>query len=188
MASELLRHFRLFLWKPLNGLQRNLTGSTILTASTKFVLFGQIGKTKWPPWVPDLWLAETFSTSPLKPLNGIQWNLTGNKISTSATKLVFIMVGPIKNKMGDSAWSVFFGPIGKPKWLTWLQMAGAFPTSLQLLNGIQRNLAEGKYSTSSGYSFLFWVNHHRVFHSNKGYSGARLWLFGPLILYTSTWW
>ena len=42
------------------------------------------------------WL-ETFSTSPLKPLNGIQRNLTGSKISTSSTKFVF------------------FGPIGKTR-------------------------------------------------------------------------
>ena len=48
-----------------------------------------------------LWLAETFSTSPLKPLNGIQRNLTGNKISTSSTKFVF------------------FGPIGKTRWPPW---------------------------------------------------------------------
>ena len=63
---------------------------------TKFVVFGPIGKPRWPP---DLWLAETFSTSPLKPLNGIERNLTGSKISTSSTKFVF------------------FGPIGKPRWL-----------------------------------------------------------------------
>ena len=34
---------------------------------------------------PGLWLAETFSTSPLWPLNRIQRNLTWNKISTSAS-------------------------------------------------------------------------------------------------------
>ena len=49
---------------------------------------------------PGLWFAETFSTS-LKPLNGIQWNLTGRKISTSSTKFVF------------------FRPIGKTRWLPW---------------------------------------------------------------------
>ena len=178
--------------KPLNGIQRNLTGSNISTSSTKFVFFGPIAKTRWPPWPligwdifdfssetternstkldrkqylnvlyqvcvfwadcknkmaalasdwlrhfrlllwnhwtefnetlqearsqrplpslcfsgrsekqdgrPGLWLAETFPTSPLKPLNVIQRNLTRRKISTSSTKFVF--VGPIgKNKM-----------------------------------------------------------------------------------------
>ena len=38
---------------------------------------------------PSLWLAETFSTSSLKPLNGIQQNLTGKNISMSSTKFVF---------------------------------------------------------------------------------------------------
>ena len=50
---------------------------------------------------PGLWLAETFSTSPLKRLNGIQRNLTGSKISTSSTKFVF------------------FRPIGKTRWPPW---------------------------------------------------------------------
>ena len=181
--------------KPLNGIQRNLSESKISTSSTKFVFFGPIRKTRWPPWpligwdifdfssetaernstkldrkqdlnvlyqvcvfradrknkmaalasdwlrhfrlllwnswtefnetcqearsqrpLPSLcfsgrsekqdgrpgpWLAETFSTSPLKPLNGIQRNLTGSKISTSSTKFVF------------------FGPIGKQRWPPW---------------------------------------------------------------------
>ena len=50
---------------------------------------------------PCLWLAETFSASPLKPLNGILWNLTGSKISKSSTKFVF------------------FGLISKQKCLPW---------------------------------------------------------------------
>ena len=36
--------------KPLKRIQQNLTGSKILTPSTKFVFFGSIGKTRWPPW------------------------------------------------------------------------------------------------------------------------------------------
>ena len=54
--------------KLLNGIQRNLTGSKITTFSTKSVFFGLIEKTRWRP---SLWLAETFLTSPLKPLNDI---------------------------------------------------------------------------------------------------------------------
>ena len=173
--------------KPLNGIQQNMTGSKILTSSTKFVFFGPIGKTRLPPWPligwdifdfssetakqnsmkldrkqdtnvlcqicvfradrknkmaamasdwmrhfrlllwnrwtdfnetwqearsqrplpslcfsgrsekqdgrPGLWLTETFLTSPLKPLKGIQQNLTGSKISTSSTNFFFF--GPI---------------------------------------------------------------------------------------------
>ena len=133
--------------KPLNGIQRNLTGSKITMSSTKFVFFRADQKNKmaalvsdwlrhfrlllWNRWTefndtwqearsqcplqslcflgrskkqdghPGLWLAETFLTSPLKPLNGIQRNLTGSKISTSSTKYVF------------------FGPIGKTRWPPW---------------------------------------------------------------------
>ena len=50
---------------------------------------------------PGLWLAETFSTSPLKPLNGIQQNLIRSKISKPSTKFVF------------------FGQIGKTRWPPW---------------------------------------------------------------------
>ena len=181
--------------KPLNRIQRNLTGSKNSKSSTKFVFFGPIGKTRWPPWPligwdifdffskttewnstklerkqdlnvlyqvcvfradrknkldalavdwlthfrlllwnrwkkfnetwqeawsqhplpslcfsgrsekqvgrPGFGLGETFSTSPLKPLNRIQGNVTGSKISTSSTKFVF------------------FEPIGKTRWPPW---------------------------------------------------------------------
>ena len=116
-------------------------------SSSKFVFFGPIGNTRWPPWNligwyifdfffgtaernlkkfdrkqdinvlyqvcafsggfekqdgrPSLWLAESFSTSPQKPLNGIQRHVTGSKISTSSTKFGF------------------FGPIGKTRWPYW---------------------------------------------------------------------
>ena len=48
--------------------------------------FFPIGKPRWPP---GLWLAGTFSTSSLKPLNAIQRNLTGSRISTTSAKFCF---------------------------------------------------------------------------------------------------
>ena len=68
-------------------------------SSTKFVFF----RANWKKQDgrPGLWLAETFSTFPLKPLNRIQRNLTGSKILRSSTKFVFI------------------GPIRKTRWLCW---------------------------------------------------------------------
>ena len=129
--------------KPLNGIQRNLTGRKISTSSTKFVFFGPIGKTRWPPWPLIGWDIFDFSSETAegnstkldrnqdfnvlyqvcvfrvdwkntmaalasvwlihfrlllwKPLNRVQWNLTGSKISTSSTKFAF------------------FGPIGKTR-------------------------------------------------------------------------
>ena len=97
LASYLLRHFRLFLWNRWMEFnetwqearsQRPLPSLWFLDRSEK-----QHGR-------PGLWMAETFSTSPLKLLIGIERNLTGSKITMSSTK--------------------FFGPIRKQKWPPWL--------------------------------------------------------------------
>ena len=60
------------------------------------------GRSKKQDGRPGLWLAETFSTS-LKPLNRIQQNLIGSKISKPSTKFVFFGADR-KNKM--AAWSL----------------------------------------------------------------------------------
>ena len=91
LASDLLRHFRLLLWihwREFNGswlearTQRPLPSLCFSSWSEK-----QEG-------CSGLWMAETFSTSPLILLNGIRWNLTGSKISMSSDKFVFL--GPIR--------------------------------------------------------------------------------------------
>ena len=94
LSSDWLRHFRLLLcdrWTEFNetwqeakfqrplpsscySIRRNLTGSKISMSYTKF---GFLGRWEKQDGCPGLWLTETFSTS---PLNGIQQNLTGNKI------------------------------------------------------------------------------------------------------------
>ena len=95
LASDWLRHFPLLLWNRWMKFnetwqearsQRPLPSLCFLDRSEK-----QDGR-------PGVWLADTFSTSSQKPLNEIQWNLTGSKISASSTKFVF------------------FGLIGKTRW------------------------------------------------------------------------
>ena len=127
VASDWLRHFRLLLrnrWTEFNETwqearsQRPLPSLCFSNWSEK-----QDGH-------PGLWLAETFSTSPLKPLNRSQRNLTGSKISTTSTK--------------------FFWPIEKTRWPPWPWLAETFWTSpLKPLKGIQRNLTGSKISTFS---------------------------------------
>ena len=71
----------------------------LFCSSTEFVFFGPIVKTRW---LPALLLADTFSTSSLKPLNVIFRNLTGIKKSTSSIKFV-VLDRAGKNKMATLA-------------------------------------------------------------------------------------
>ena len=98
LASDWLRHFRLLFW---NG--RTEFDETWQEARSQCPLQSLCfsGRSEKQDGRPGLWLVETFSTSPLKPLNRIWWNLTGSKISMSSTKFVF------------------FGPIGKTRWPPW---------------------------------------------------------------------
>ena len=98
LASDWLRHFRLLLWDC--WLEFN---KTWLEARSQHPLQSLCfaGPSEKQDGHPDLWLAETFSTSPLKLQNGIQQNLTGSKITMSSTKVVF------------------FWLIGKIRWSSW---------------------------------------------------------------------
>ena len=86
LASDWLRYFRLLLWN--RWMEFNETWQEARSQCPLPSLCFS-GRSEKQDGRPGLWLAETFSTSPLKPLNGIQWNLTGSKISMSSTKFVF---------------------------------------------------------------------------------------------------
>ena len=130
LPSDWLRHFQLLLWH--RGTEFKETWQEARSQRPLLSSCFSAGSEKQDGF-PFLWLAETFSTSPLKPLSGIQHNLTGSKISTSSTKFVF------------------FGPIGKLRWPPWRLIGWDIFDffSERPLNWIQRNLTGCKISTSS---------------------------------------
>ena len=91
------RHIRLLL-KTTEQNSTKLDRKHYLNVLYHVFVFGPIGKTRWPPWSLIGW---DISTSRLTPLNGIQRNWTGSKISISSTKFVF------------------FRPIEKTRWPPW---------------------------------------------------------------------
>ena len=98
LASDWWRHFRLLLWNRRTEFNETWQEPISQGPLRSLCFSGRSGKQDGRP---GLWLAKTFSTSPLKPLNGIWRNLTGSKISTSSTKFVF------------------FWLIGKTRWPHW---------------------------------------------------------------------
>ena len=77
LASDWLRHFQLLLWNRWTEFNETWqeARSQCPLQSLCFSCWSEKQDGR-----PVLWLAEIFSTSPLKQLNGIQRNLTGSKI------------------------------------------------------------------------------------------------------------
>ena len=134
LASDWLRHFWLLLWNHWTEFTETWQEARSQRPLPSLCFSGWSEKQDGHP---GLWLAETFSTSPLKPLNGIQRNLIGSKFLTSSTKFVF------------------FGPIEKTILASdWLRHIWTFP--LKLLNRIQRNLTGSKILRSPYQVCVFW--------------------------------
>ena len=93
LASDWLRHFRLLLWNRWTEFNETWQEARSQRPLQSLCFSGRSEKQDGRP---GFWLAETFLTSSLKPLNGIQRNLTGSKISTSSTKFVFFSGGSEK--------------------------------------------------------------------------------------------
>ena len=98
LASDWLRHFRLLLWNRWTEFNETWPEARSQRPLPSLCFSGRLEKQDGGL---GLWLAETLSTSPLKPLNRIQRNLRGSKISMSSTKFVFL------------------GLIGKTRWPPW---------------------------------------------------------------------
>ena len=86
LASDWQRHFQLLLWNRWTEFNETWQEATSQCPLPSLCFSCWSEKQDGHPF---LWLAEIFSTSPLKPLNGIQRNLTGSNISMSSTKFVF---------------------------------------------------------------------------------------------------
>ena len=85
LASDLLRHFWLLLWNSWTEFNETWQEARYQNPLPSLYFLGRSEKQDSRP---DLLFAETFSISLLKPLNGIQRNLTGSKNLTSSTKSV----------------------------------------------------------------------------------------------------
>ena len=162
LASDLLRHFRLLLWNRWTEFNETWQEARLQRPLPSLCFSGRSEKTRLPPW---LWLAETFSTSPLKMLNGIQRNLKGSKISTSSPKFVFFM---LIRKQDGRAWPLIGFDI--------------FDFSSETLNGIQWNLIGSKKSKSST-KFVFF----RADQKNKMAALASDWLRHFRLLLWNRW-
>ena len=95
LAADWLRHFRLLLWNRWTKFNETWQEARSQHPLTSLCFSGRLEK---QDGCPGLWLAEKFSTSPMKLPNRIQRNLSGSNISTSSTKFVFFR--PIGKKDG----------------------------------------------------------------------------------------
>ena len=86
LAADLLRHFRLLLWNGWTEFNKTWQEARSQRLLPSLCYWDRSQKQDGHP---GRWFAETFSTSSLKSLNGIQRNLTGSKLLTSSTTFVF---------------------------------------------------------------------------------------------------
>ena len=99
--------------KPLKGIQGNLTGKKISMSCTKFVFFGLIGKTRWPPWpligwdinidftcITIMWSVLTAFFTSSKLMNRTHWNLTWQEARSQCPLPSLYFSGQLENQDG----------------------------------------------------------------------------------------
>ena len=87
ISSDRLIHFRLLLCNR-NGIWRHFIGSKNPISCTKLVFWGLLESQDGRP---SLWLAGTFLTSSLQPLNRVQGIMTRSKMSMPSNKFLFLL-------------------------------------------------------------------------------------------------
>ena len=162
LASDWLRHFWLLLWNRWTKFNQTWQEARSQRPLQSLCFSGRSEKQDGRP---GLWLAEIFSTSPLKPLNRIQRNLTRSKISTSSTKFVF------------------FGPIGKTRWPPWPLIGwDIFDFSSEIA---ERNST--KLDRKQDLNVLYQVCVFRAYRKNKMAALASNWLRHFWLLLWNRW-
>ena len=162
LASDWLRHFRFLLWNRWTEFNETWQEARSQRPLQSLCFSGRLEK---QDGCPGLWLAETFSTSPLKLLNGIQRNLTGSKISTPTINFVF------------------FGPIWKTRWLPWPLIGwDIFDFSSETA---ERN--SSKHDRKQDLNILYQVYVFRADQKNKMAALASDWLRHFRLLLLNRW-
>ena len=129
LASDWLRHFRLLLWNRCTEFNKTWQEARSQCPLPSLCFLGQSEKQDGRP---GLWLAETFSTSPLKPLNGIKRNMTGSKISMSSNKFAFLahrsrklewasVIVHCPSSVRPSSFRLKFSHFGLLLWYRWME-------------------------------------------------------------------
>ena len=127
--------------KPLSRIQRNLIGSKISKPSTKFVFFGPIGKTRWPPWPLIGWDIFDFS---VETAERNSTNLD-RKQDLNALYQVCVFSGHRKNKMAALAsdWLRHFRLLLWNRWMefkeTWQEARSQRPLPSLCFSGRSEN-------------------------------------------------
>ena len=110
---------------------------------------------------PGLWLTETLSTSPLRPLNGIQGNLTGSNLNVIYQNCVFR--ADRKNKMAASAsdWLRHFQLLVWNRWKefneTWQEARCQCPLpSLCFSDWLENKVAAPPFDWLRHFQLLLW--------------------------------
>ena len=170
LASDWLRHFRLLLWNSWREFNKTWQEARSQRPLPSLCFSGRSEKQDGHL---GLWLAETFRTSPLKLMNGIQRNLTGSKISMSSTKFVFSDRPYHKNKMAALV-SDLLRHFGLLLWNRWMEFNETWQEARS-----QRLLPSLCFSGR-------WVNKNcrpscsvkKVAHCTQVHD---MWPFGPLV-------